>query len=158
MTLKPTEETEGDMPYKEIVTIVDLGNGVDGYPQTCHGGMVATLMDEVCGVLINLNKERHRERLLQSGCQKPPAILGYMTACESLHSWGIAMQGWCAVDLNTTYKKPVPTPGALLCTAKVERQEGRKLYIRATIEDGAGTVYTTGEGLFIGVKPRLWSH
>jgi thioesterase superfamily protein 4 len=86
MTLKPTEETEGDMPYKEIVTIVDLGNGVDGYPQTCHGGMVATLMDEVCGVLINLNKERHRERLLQSGCQKPPAILGYMTACESLHS------------------------------------------------------------------------
>jgi thioesterase superfamily protein 4 len=84
LTLRPVEEADGDMPYKEIVTIVDLGNGVDGYPQTCHGGMVATLMDEVCGVLVNLSKERHRERLLQSGCQTPPAILGYMTACESL--------------------------------------------------------------------------
>jgi thioesterase superfamily protein 4 len=83
LTLRPTEEADDDLPYKEIVTIVDLGDGVNGYPQTCHGGMVATLMDEVCGVLINLNTERHRDRLIQSGCQDPPAIMSYMTACES---------------------------------------------------------------------------
>ena len=60
-----------------------------------------------------------------------------------------------ATDLNTVYKKPIPVPGPVLCTAKIERQDGRKIYIHATIEDGAGTVYTTGECMFIEVKPRL---
>ena len=60
-----------------------------------------------------------------------------------------------AIDLNTTYKKPIPVPGPVLCTARIERQEGRKLYIRATIEDGAGTVYTTGECMFVRVNPKL---
>lgn len=65
----------------------------------------------------------------------------------------MANQG--VTDLNTTYKKPVPVPGPLLCTAKIERQDGRKLYVRATIEDGMGTVYTTGECMFVGVKSKL---
>jgi hypothetical protein len=51
----------------------------------------------------------------------------------------------------------VPTPGALLLTAKIERQEAgdRKLYVRATIEDGNGTIYTLGEALFIRVSTKL---
>ena len=60
-----------------------------------------------------------------------------------------------ARDLNTAYKKPIPVPGPVLCTAKMERQDGRKLYVRATIEDGAGTVYTIGECMFVQMKPRL---
>jgi acyl-CoA thioesterase FadM len=57
--------------------------------------------------------------------------------------------------LNTTYKRPIPVPGPVLCTAKIERQDGRKLYVRATIEDGTGTVYTTGDCMFVEVKPKL---
>ena len=60
-----------------------------------------------------------------------------------------------ATDLNTVYKKPIPVPGPVLCTAKIERQDGRKLHVRATIEDGTGTVYTTGECMFVEVKPKL---
>jgi thioesterase superfamily protein 4 len=37
----------------------------------------------------------------------------------------------------------------------MERQDGRKLYVRATIEDGAGTVYTIGECMFVQIKPRI---
>jgi thioesterase superfamily protein 4 len=84
LTLRPTEEAAGDLPYTEIVTIVDLGDGLSGYPQTCHGGMVATLLDEVCGVLIVLNKERDRENLQQSGSLDSPLTANYMTACELL--------------------------------------------------------------------------
>ena len=58
-------------------------------------------------------------------------------------------------DLNTSYRKPAPTPGTLLCTAKIERQEGRKLYVRGTIEDGGGTVYTVGEAMFIKMTQKL---
>lgn len=49
----------------------------------------------------------------------------------------------------------MPTPGVVLCTAKIERQDGRKLYVRATVEDGAGTVYTTGEAMFVQASTKL---
>lgn len=57
--------------------------------------------------------------------------------------------------MNTTYRKPVPTPGVILCTAKFERIDGRKVYIRATIEDGMGDVLTVGESMFLEVKNKL---
>lgn len=56
------------------------------------------------------------------------------------------------VDLNISYKKPIPTPGPVLCRARLEKLDGKKLYVRGTIEDGAGTVYTVGDAMFIAVK------
>jgi thioesterase superfamily protein 4 len=85
LTFRPTGAADGDFPYKEIVTVVDLGDGLNGYPQICHGGMVATLLDEVCGVLIiELNKERNLH--LAKGSASGEAILdaSYMTACTSI--------------------------------------------------------------------------
>ena len=58
-------------------------------------------------------------------------------------------------DLNTTYKKPLPTPAVVLCTAKFIRREKNKIYIRGTIEDGMGTVYTTAEAMFVETKAKL---
>ena len=54
-------------------------------------------------------------------------------------------------DLNTNYKKPVPTPGIVLCTATWVKQDKNKIYVNGTIEDGSGKIYTTGEGMFIEV-------
>jgi acyl-coenzyme A thioesterase THEM4 len=75
LTLRTTEEADDDLPYKEIVTIVELGDGLNGYPKVCHGGMLATLLDEVCGVLIisNTAKIAEREQSLETS---------YMTACR----------------------------------------------------------------------------
>jgi thioesterase superfamily protein 4 len=42
-----------------------------------------------------------------------------------------------------------------MCTAKIERQDGRKVYVHATIEDGSGMVYSIGKGLFIEVRSKL---
>jgi acyl-coenzyme A thioesterase PaaI-like protein len=138
LTLRPIHEEDGDIAYKEVKTIVDLGDGLNGYPQIIHGGCAATLLDEMCGILIMLNMERKVQKITEDG--RRAAALNYFTAY-----------------LNTTYKKPVPTPGALLLTAKIERQDAgdRKLYIRATIEDGSGTIYTVGEALFIRVSTKL---
>ncbi|KAF1921136.1 HotDog domain-containing protein [Ampelomyces quisqualis] len=138
LTLRTVEEADDEQPYKEIVTIVEIGDGLNGFPQVIHGGMAATLLDEVCGVLIVSNTERVLERAKASGSTDQLLNADYMTAY-----------------LNMTYRRPVPTPGPLLCTAKVDRQDGRKLYVRATIEDGRGTVYTIGEALFIKMKAKL---
>ncbi|KAH8591597.1 thioesterase family protein-like protein [Bisporella sp. PMI_857] len=51
--------------------------------------------------------------------------------------------------LNVNYKKPVTTPSVVLCRASVDRVEGRKLYVKGSIEDGNGTVLSTAEALFI---------
>ncbi|KAJ4412304.1 hypothetical protein N0V91_000775 [Didymella pomorum] len=132
LTLRPSKEEEGDQAYKELLVILELGDGLNGYPQVLHGGFAATLLDETCGGLIQLNVF---EKVKKLGSQH---AMNYLTAY-----------------LNTVYKKPVPVPGPLLCTAKIERQEGRKLFVRATVEDGEGTVYTTGECLFIEMRPKL---
>lgn len=55
--------------------------------------------------------------------------------------------------LKVDYKKPVRTPSKILCTAKVDRKEGRKMWVSGTIEDGEGTILTTAEGLFLVVEP-----
>jgi hypothetical protein len=80
LTLRPTTEVNDDFAYHEIVTIIQVGDGLNGYPQICHGGFVATMLDEVCGVLIVLNLERSIERAKESGQPSTPSM-NYMTAC-----------------------------------------------------------------------------
>ena len=58
-----------------------VGDGLNGYPQICHGGFVATMLDEVCGILIVLNMEKSIERVKESGGTSTPSM-NYMTACE----------------------------------------------------------------------------
>lgn len=117
---------------------MDLGDGLNGHPKILHGGFVATMLDEVCGVLITLNLKARVLRKRDEGMLAP-------------HE---GMSGFTAY-LNTSYKKPVPAPGVVLCTARFERQERNKTYVSGTIEDGMGTVYTIGEGMFIEVKTKL---
>jgi acyl-coenzyme A thioesterase PaaI-like protein len=63
--------------------------------------------------------------------------------------WGQDERADRKKDLNTNYKKPVPTPGIVLCTASWVKQDRNKIYVKGTIEDGNGKIYTTGEGMFI---------
>ncbi|KAI8936912.1 hypothetical protein NX059_006144 [Plenodomus lindquistii] len=138
LTLRPTQAINDDWPYREIVTLVEIGEGLNGWPRIIHGGMAATLLDEVSGVLLQLNTAAQVERL------------------KHLHPSGSHVQpGYFTAYLNTSYRLPVPTPGVVLCTAKFERIEGRKVWLRSTIEDGAGTVFTVGEAMFIEMKNKL---
>lgn len=58
-------------------------------------------------------------------------------------------------DLNTTYKKPVPTPSTVLCRVKIVRRERNKIYLGATVEDGQGTVFTVADSMFVDVRSKL---
>jgi thioesterase superfamily protein 4 len=79
-TFRPTQEEHDDLAYKEIRTIVDLGDGLNGYPHIVHGGFAATLLDEMCGILIMLimDKKVQRQRELGQSMSRP----NYFTACE----------------------------------------------------------------------------
>jgi uncharacterized protein (TIGR00369 family) len=52
--------------------------------------------------------------------------------------------------IKVGFRRPVETPGVVLLRAWVEeRSAGRKMWVRANVEDGEGGVCTEGEGLFI---------
>lgn len=54
--------------------------------------------------------------------------------------------------LKVDYKKPVRTPGIVLTRGVVVKKEGKKLWLRGTVEDGEGGILATGEALFIVVE------
>lgn len=58
---------------------MELGDGLNGYPQIIHGGCAATLLDEMCGILIMLNMERKVQKITEDG--RRAAALNYFTAC-----------------------------------------------------------------------------
>lgn len=112
--------TSPDSQPANIISIMKLGSGVNGHNDTCHGGFLSVLLDEVIGY---------------AGQFERPKGKTTMTAY-----------------LNTQYKRPIWTPGIVLCRAWIDRKEGRKLFGRGTIEDGEGNVMATGEALFLVVE------
>jgi thioesterase superfamily protein 4 len=126
-----TDNTE--LPIHSVLTFFELGNGVNGFPNIAHGGFVATLLDELMGILLSVNQEyNHRER-------GEKLEMDYMTAY-----------------LNMKYSAPLRTPGVVLGRAWVDKVESRKIWIRAVLEDEEGKGLTSAECLFVKarVNPR----
>ncbi|KAL7625865.1 hypothetical protein AAE478_005088 [Parahypoxylon ruwenzoriense] len=110
-----------------IKAFLTLGSGLNGYPDVCHGGIVATILDEVIGLLIPINKQRGT--LLD---------ITYLTAY-----------------LNTTYLRPVPTCATILAQARIVKVDGRKYLAEGWIEDSEGNRLAHGEALYIRLKSAL---
>jgi acyl-coenzyme A thioesterase PaaI-like protein len=55
-------------------------------------------------------------------------------------------------NLNIDYIKPLFTPAWVLVRAHVERNEGRKVFVHASVENGEGGIYAKAVVLFI--KPK----
>lgn len=111
----------------ELQALITVGFGLNGFPGVCHGGLVATLLDEVMGMLPVLNMERG---VVPSS--------SYMTGY-----------------LNTKYIFPVRTQSTVLVTAHIEEIRGRKWYIEGMIQDEKGTILSKGSSLYIALKPKI---
>ena len=56
--------------------------------------------------------------------------------------------------LTVDFKAPVPTPCVILLRAWVTEHSGRKVWVRAVIENGDGTVCCASKGLFVVPKQQ----
>lgn len=115
---------------EEIHTLLTLGYRLNGYPSVAHGGVVATIIDEVMGILISVNKR-----------------LGF----------GETQAGAVTAYLNVTYLKPVETPGTVLVSARFKEVTGRKYFFEATVKAGSGEILSKADALYIGFdksKPK----
>lgn len=57
--LRPTPESLAsgetrDKPFLELVALLDLEKGVNGYAGTAHGGFFTVVLDEVMGSAVNV--------------------------------------------------------------------------------------------------------
>jgi acyl-coenzyme A thioesterase PaaI-like protein len=112
----------GTSRIEEINTLLTLGYRLNGYPARAHGGVVATLFDEVMGILLSVNKK-----------------LGLIAARGDT----------VTAYLNVTYLKPVETPGTVLVSARFRKVTERKYFLEATIKAGSGEVLSKAEALWI---------
>jgi len=56
------------------------------------------------------------------------------------------------MELKTRYKRLVMLPGAVMVRTWVEeRSQGRKLFIKGVVEDGAGNIYAEGDNMSLEV-------
>lgn len=54
-----------------------------------------------------------------------------------------------AVNINIDFKKMLPLNTEVLVEARVEKQDGRKVYVQSRIYDQSGDEFATGKGLFL---------
>ncbi|KAK5229920.1 hypothetical protein LTR72_001454 [Exophiala xenobiotica] len=114
---RPTQS----QPLKdEVRTLLSLSPGLNGYPRVCHGGIVATILDEVLSILVSV-------------CRR----------AQGQHGDNVTAY------LNVTYVKPVPTPGVLLVKGKIHKIERRKNFADGEIVNEQGVVLAKAEGLFV---------
>lgn len=116
----------------EARALFALSTGVNGYPNIAHGGFVASLLDEIMGILITTNKDEYEETGTD---EQNPQRLTTVTA-----------------ELNIKYRRPVFTGGVVVARAWFDEIQGTRFRLQATIEDSEGRVLSEGAGLFVGLK------
>ncbi|KAL6891855.1 HotDog domain-containing protein [Trichoderma evansii] len=122
--------TKTEKPNSRILDIkllANLRNGLDGFPGVCHGGMITTLLDESMVSLILINVGRG----------------------------ALACPWYGTVSLNMLFQRPVKTPATVLVAVNLDKVEGRKLYITATLQDGSGKALVKASAVFIGLDGKL---
>ncbi|KAK4099155.1 hypothetical protein N658DRAFT_508995 [Parathielavia hyrcaniae] len=130
----PIQETHPGL-IREVGALVALGPQLSSWAGVCHGGVVATLLDDAMAQIMVLNNES-----------------------------GVFATGGVPVvtsRLETRFLKPVRTGTAaqganvVLVTARLVRVEGRKCLLEAEIKGEAGEVLARGESVFVALGGKL---
>lgn len=102
--------------------VIQTGAEVCGHTSIVHGGLQGMLCDEVfAGLIYGLKR--------QGALAEGPAV---------------------TANLSVNFRKPMPAQIPVLCTAKVQKMEGRKVFVEASIGDlEGGAHYADATALFI---------
>ncbi len=95
--------------------------GLDGHPSVTHGGMNCAILDEMMGLCVMLHQQKF----------KGPR--------DSLFT----------VNLNVTYRGPVPTPSDIVVRCWLKARQGRKWLSIGQITDQNGAVLCEAEGIWV---------
>jgi acyl-coenzyme A thioesterase PaaI-like protein len=153
----------GTGKVEEVRCFLATRSGVNGFPGIAHGGFVAAVIDEVMGYLINANLTAartevgaaggadHAAAAKVQGQAASPAVVPMTGTGESTAPMSSVM----TAELTIKYRRPVPTGEVLLVRTWIDKMEGRKIVVRAAVEDQDGQVLSEGLALFIALRPGV---
>lgn len=107
--------------YPHLVVLCHLSSGINGFQNTAHGGVLASLVDETMSICAELFRE----------------------------SAGLTGMNLYTANLNMSYKAPVVTPGVVVIKASLIRRIGPKWFLLALILDCDGKVLVDADALWI---------
>ncbi|KAK4193721.1 HotDog domain-containing protein [Podospora australis] len=67
----------------------------------------------------------------------------------------VPAHGAYTVQFNTSFKRPIKVPQAVLVRGRVVQKKGRKLMVRGAIEDAQGNLMAEAEGLWIAMDRNV---
>ncbi|RMZ78235.1 hypothetical protein DV738_g4063, partial [Chaetothyriales sp. CBS 135597] len=118
----PVNDSRKPAPVPEkpdCIFLINLaGPAIDGHPHVCHGGIVASILDEAIGMVTMLHTEK------ANGLRE----LFY------------------TVNLNVTYRAPVTTPSNVIVRCWLRARQGRKYIALGQIVDKDGVVLSEAQG------------
>lgn len=127
------KERESAPLEPDFVLLVKIDTLLNGYRDTAHGGLLASLLDESLSCCVealssclDLIQQRHPEERTR-----------LYTA-----------------NLNISYRAPVTTPGVITIKTWLKRREGRKWFLEGELFSEDGRVRTDAKGLWISERPR----
>ncbi|PFH63406.1 hypothetical protein XA68_10033 [Ophiocordyceps unilateralis] len=115
-------------PVTRISALFAIGEGLSGYQGVMHGGVVCSLMDEILGVVHELNV----------ALGKAPPSQSHVTAA-----------------LSVNFLRPAPVKGVLCVNAWTETVQGRKVFMGAELTGADGVVLASSRSTWVAVQEKL---
>ncbi|SCO91560.1 uncharacterized protein FRV6_15688 [Fusarium oxysporum] len=124
------------LPIETCSVFYALGDGVCGFGDICHGGVQATLLDDVMGVLGILNARLQHGMITTKvpGKCLPEKISGMLDLVANM----IATQG-----IKVQYLRPLRVPKVIQVTSSMGEisDDGTSFLVHAVIKDEDGKEY-----------------
>ncbi|CAL5871905.1 uncharacterized protein PFLUO_LOCUS6160 [Penicillium psychrofluorescens] len=124
-----TSNHEDRSPEPHFTVFAQLESGINGWEETAHGGVLATLFDEALGLCAEV----------------------YRAFTNGFKETGLLY----TATLEVTYRAPVLTPSVIQIQTWVKRIEGRKWFLEAKILDQEGAVRAEARSLYVSQRAGL---
>ncbi len=108
----------------DLLLLLDLAQGVNGFRDTVHGGILSALLDDTLGFCVEMH--RHHQ-----GAARPPLY---------------------TANLNINFRRPVQTPGSIVVAVWLEEVDGRKWRVGGQILNSEGLVCVSAKGLWVAAR------
>ncbi|RBR13402.1 hypothetical protein FVER53590_29270 [Fusarium verticillioides] len=124
------------LPLETCTVFFALGDGVCGFGDICHGGVQATLLDDVMGVLGILNAR------LQNG-MIPTKVTGRCSPKTNPGMLDLVANMIATQSIEVRYLRPLRVPKVIQITASMGdiSDDGASFVVYTAIKDGNGMEY-----------------
>ncbi|KAL4781176.1 HotDog domain-containing protein [Aspergillus varians] len=117
------------VPGADLLMVLQLASpGVCGHPDTAHGGVLATLIDEAMSLGVTLYAPEAGEQFNPDTSPAPEAGGGSEPAFR-----GRIRSKMFTAQLDVRYKRPVSVPGEVEVRVQVLAKQGKKVWVRAQV-------------------------